>query len=139
MSDHQVEILPRPALRSSAVTSVRGTFIVAATLLGTSCAQPPAPPPAAPPVFRPVPAVPQEELSIQARSQPAGPGKQSVAIFVNGERVIDGVLTTKSPRGNFRGKYHEHEIQADCVLVTKVDCAITVDGAPESPRRAEEP
>jgi hypothetical protein len=122
------------------VTPVRVTFIAAAALLGTSCAQPPAPPSrAASPVFQPVPAVPQEELSIQARSQPAGPGKQSVAIFVNGARVIDSVLTTKSPRGSFRGKYHEHQIQAECVLVAKVDCTITVDGAPESAPRAEEP
>jgi hypothetical protein len=125
--------------RSPTVAPVRGTFIAAAALLCTSCAQPPPEPPPAAPVFQPVPRVPQEELSIQARSQPAGPGKQSVAIFVNGERVIDGVLTTQSPRKSFRGKYREHEIHADCVLVAKVDCTITVDGAPESATRAEEP
>src|SRR5882724_9229445 len=95
---------------------------IAAALLAWSCAtpSPPAPPPPpAPPVVQPAPRAPQEELSIQGRSQPAGPGKQSVVITVNGELVINGALTTKSPHATFHGKYHDHDIQADCTLRAK--------------------
>jgi len=107
---------------------------VAALLLAASCAQPPPPPPPPPPAptFAPVAVKPQEDLQIQGRSAPAGPGKQSVAIFANGERVIEGTLTTASPRQTFRGKYKEHDIEAKCTLVERVDCEILVDGSPES-------
>src|SRR5258706_6471821 len=107
--------------------------IVAAVLL-TSCAEPPPAPPPPPPaaVFQPIPVTPQENLSIQARSQSAGPGKQTVMIFANGEHVIEGTLTTSSPRGTFRGKYREHEIEAKCTLKERVDCEILVDGSPEA-------
>ena len=121
---------------------MRRALIIAMALSLSSCAEPPpAPPPPPPPapVFQPVPVVPQEELSIQGRSAPAGPGKQSVAIFANNERVAEGVLTTASPRGTFTGKYKGHDIRADCVLTTKVDCSITVDGAPEASGSIERP
>lgn len=72
--------------------------------------------------------VPQEELSIQGRSQPAGPGKQAFSIFINGERVVDDVLSTKSPHQTFRATYHGHEVVAACVLTDKVNCEITIDG-----------
>jgi hypothetical protein len=81
---------------------------------------------------RPTPPPTPEPLAIQGRSQSAGPGKQTVMIFVNGEQVIKGTLTKGSPRASFRGKYREHDIEAKCTLVERVNCEILVDGAPES-------
>ena len=106
-------------------------LLVLAVLTCAACAAPaPKPPPPPTPAFQPVPTAPQEQLSIQGRSQPAGPGKQAVVIFVNGEKVTEGVLTTSSPRATFRGNYGEHRIEANCKLVDRVDCEILVDGAP---------
>ncbi len=113
---------------------MRRIAVIAGMLLATGCAQPPPPPPPPPPAptFQPVPVTPQEELKIEGRSAPAGPGKQTVTILANGERVIEGTLTTASPRATFRGKYHGHDIEAKCALVERVDCEILVDGSPES-------
>ncbi len=114
--------------------TLRRTLAITALLVAASCAQPPPPPPAPPPAptFAPVATKPQDDLSIKGVSAPAGPGKQSVAIFVNNQRVIEGTLTTASPRATFRGKYEDHDIEAKCKLVERVDCEILVDGSPES-------
>jgi hypothetical protein len=81
---------------------------------------------------QPTPPPTPEPLAIRGRSQPAGPGKQTVMIFVNGQQVINGTITKSSPRASFRGKYREHDIEAKCTLVERVNCDIMVDGAPES-------
>jgi hypothetical protein len=81
---------------------------------------------------QPTPPAPPEPLAIQGRSQPAGPGKQTVMIFVNGEQVINGTITKSSPHATFHGKYREHDIAAKCRLAARVNCEILVDGAPES-------
>lgn len=125
--------MPRPR---SCLAPFAAAF--AATIFAASCSPPPPPPPAPPPPPPPSPTAPptpvptQEPLSIHGRSQPAGPGKQAVLIFVNGQQVISGTMTKGSPRATFRGKYHEHDIEAKCRLVDRVDCEILVDGSPES-------
>jgi len=109
--------------------------LAGAALCVASCAAPPPPPeppPPPPPPVQPIPVTPQEPLSIQGHSQPAGPGKQAVAIFANGVQVISGTLTKAAPRQTFHGKYKDHDIQANCTLVERVDCEILVDGSPES-------
>jgi hypothetical protein len=105
-------------------------------LVGPSCAKPdppPPPPPPPPPTVQPVPVTPQEDLSIQGRYQPVGGGKYLVVIFVNGQRTIEGSLSDKKRRDNFHAKYEDHDIDADCVLQQKVDCVISIDGAPQLP------
>ena len=106
-------------------------------LVGPSCAKPEPPPPPPPPVptpiFEPVPVSPQENLSIQGRYQPAGGGKYLVTIFVNGRRTIDGSLSAQKRRDRFHGEYGGHKVDADCVLGQKVDCAVSIDGAPHDP------
>jgi len=113
---------------------MRGRALLLAGLLGAACAQPPpvAPPP--PPPFVAVPSAPPESLSLEGRSRPIGPGKQSVDIFVNGRRVGGGTLTTQQPRGSFRGDYEGHDVLADCTLTDKVRCSISIDAAKEVPR-----
>jgi hypothetical protein len=103
-------------------------------LLGAACAQPAqVEPPKPPPPLVVVPASPPETLSLEGRSRPTGPGKQSVDIFVNGHRVGGGTLTTLQPRGSFRGNYEGHDVLADCTLTDKVRCSIAIDGAREMP------
>ena len=104
--------------------------LVLAMLVCAACAPAPKPPPPPPPAFQDVPAAPQEQLAIQGRSEAAGPGTQAVVILVNGEQVVEGMLTTSSPQATFRGNYREHRIEASCKLAERVDCEILVDGAP---------
>lgn len=105
-------------------------------LVALGCAKPepppPPPPPSPTPTVRPVPVVPQENLSIQGRYQPTGGGKYQVTIFVNGRRTIEGSLSPEKRRDHFHGQYEGHDIDADCVLGQKVDCAISIDAAPPS-------
>ena len=110
------------------------SITLALAVAAASCAAPPppTPTPVPPPTVVPLPAPTQEPLSIQGRSQPAGPGKQSVMIFVNGEQVINETMTKAAPHATFHGKYREHDIEAKCSLVDRVDCEILVDGSPES-------
>jgi hypothetical protein len=121
-----------------AVIDWRGRIaaFVSIALVGSSCARPkppPPPPPAPPPIFQPVPVAPQESLSIQGSYQPAGGGKYLVVIFVNGRRTIDGSLSAQKRRDRFHGQYNGHDVDADCVLGQKVDCVISIDGAPHEP------
>jgi len=105
---------------------------VSIALVGPGCAKPAPPPPLSvpPPIFQPVPMSPQQSLSIQGRYQPAGGGKYLVMIFVNGRRTIDGSLSAGKRRDRFHGQYDGHDVEADCVLAQKVDCVISIDGAP---------
>ena len=103
-------------------------------LVGPSCAKPEPPPrPVPPPIFQPVPVSPQKSLLIQGRYQPARGGKYMVEIFVNGRRTIDGSLSAAKRRDRFHGQYDGHDVDADCVLGQKVDCAVSIDGAPHDP------
>ena len=104
-------------------------------LIGPGCTKPapPPPPPVPTPIFEPVPVSPQESLSIQGRYQPAGGGKYLVEILVNGRRTIEGSLSAAKRRDRFHGQYDGHNVDADCVLGEKVDCVISIDGAPQSP------
>jgi hypothetical protein len=107
-------------------------------LVAQSCAkpEPPPPPPPPPPTVQPVPVTPQENLSIQGRYQPVGGGKYQVVISVNGQRTIDGSLSAQKRHDHFHGRYDGHDIDADCVLGEKVDCAISIDGAPRGPGKS---
>jgi len=114
----------------------RGRIAVLAwvALVAQSCAKrdPPPPPPPPPPTVQPVPVTPQENLSIQGRYQPVGGGKYQVVISVNGQPTIEGSLSDKKRRDHFHGKYGDHDVDADCVLAQKVDCVISIDGAPRN-------
>jgi hypothetical protein len=112
----------------------RIAWLAATALAALGCTQPEPPPKPAPPPPSLPPAVtvaPEESLSMKGVYQPIAGGKYGVAIFVNGQRVIDGWLSKAKRRDHFHGQYNGHDIGAECALVDKVDCVIVVDGAPQ--------
>jgi hypothetical protein len=50
---------------------------------------------------------------------------------INGEKVIEDTLSDKKKTGRFRGTWKGHDVLAECVLTTKVDCAVSLDAAPD--------
>ncbi len=106
-----------------------------------ACSSPQSAPPAAPPVptLRVVPMATPEELSILGRTTQLGGGKAGFTITINGEKVIENQLSEKQPRGRFRGKWKEHDVLAECVLTSEVQCAVSLDAPPDSLAPAPQP
>lgn len=89
--------------------------------------------------MQPVPLAPPEEVSIRGRSAPIGGGRQKFTITINDETVIEDTLSDKNRSGRFRGTWKGHDVLAECVLNAKVDCAVSLDAAPDRPGPAPGP
>lgn len=111
--------------------------LVVCFFLAAACAAPtPPPPPASPPprpTLQPVPIATPEEVSIQGRSTPIGGGRQKFTITINGDTVIEDTLSDKNRSGRFRGTWKGHDVLAECALNAKVECAVSLDAAPDRP------